>query len=166
MAEGGRDTGADFDAAGYAARVAAASRHWLAEEVGSTLPAGCTLRPALPVCAGDGTLEGWFVPVVAGNRIVACLRFTPRGARRGLSHFTQQPGVLATCPPLADWLDRAHIAARAQGLGQAGERAGEPTLSFAGSPEHLAWRVPLMAEGRAVRWIFVSGNSVWASADE
>ena len=163
MTEIGRSDTAAGDAERVAGMVAAAARHWLGEET-AVLARRCELRPALPICTAAGALEGWFVPVVAGDRLAAYLRFTSEGARRGLSLFMQRPGALETCPPLADWLDRTRVMARAQALAHAGERAGEPMLSFDRSPERLAWRVPLRDGQGHARPVFVAGAQAWPGA--
>jgi len=125
------------------------------------MPAGAKLLPALPVRTLAGALQGWFVPLVAGDRLVAFLRFTPQHVLAGWSSFMRQSGHIAACPPAADWLDRPTIRSRAQALGAAGEDAGEPMLSFDGVPDRIAWAVPLRGAGATPRWVFVAGTSAW-----
>jgi hypothetical protein len=145
------------------ASVAAAAKAWLAES-GPAFGPGATLHTALPIHAPDGRFDGWFVPVVAGQHLVAYLRFTAQVARRGLSSFQRQPGAMTGCPLAADWLDLAHITARASAQAGAGMKPGVPVLSYDGSPERLAWRVPFADGGGQRQDVCVAGSAAWVCA--
>jgi hypothetical protein len=127
----------------------------------AALPAGSKVLPALAVRTLEGALQGWFVPVVAGDRLVAFLRFTLQHVLAGTSTFMRQSKRIDACPLAADWLDTPQIRSRAQALAAPGEHAGEPMLSFDGVPDRFAWAVPLRRAGAAPRWVFVAGTSVW-----
>lgn len=143
--------------------VAAAARDWLAEGA-PALPPGAALHAPLPIHTPTGRLDGWFVPVVAGAHLVAYLRFTAQGVRRGLSSFQRQPGATAGCPLAADWLDEARITARARAAAVSGGNAAAPVLSYDGSPDRLAWRVVFSPIGSAPCCVCVAGTSAWACA--
>ena len=127
----------------------------------AALPAGAKPSLALPVRTLAGALQGWFVPVIVADRLVAFLRFTPQHVLTGTSSFMRQSGRIDACPLAADWLDASLIRSRAQALAAPGEDAGEPMLSFDGVPDRFAWAVPLRRAGAAPRWVFVAGTSTW-----
>ena len=126
-----------------------------------TIPPDATVLDALPVCTREAVLHGWLVPVAAGDRLVAFLRFTPQRVLTGRSILMRGPGRVDDCPMAADWLDPERIRARAQLLAVEDEEAGAPFLSFDGVPDRLAWAVPLQQKGGQQRWVFVAGTTAW-----
>ena len=146
-----------------AASIAAAATSWLTE---ARPPFGvpATLGAPLPIRAPSGAPDGWFVPLLAGERLLGYLRFTVDGERRGLSSFQRRHGDLASCPLAADWLDLERISARAREHGPRGSAVSVPVLSYDGSPERLAWRVDFSdANGRHVS-VCVAGVVAWRCA--
>lgn len=129
-----------------------------------TLPPGSRTGMALPVRRLDGEVEGWFVPVVAQDQLVAFLRYTLRHELQRTSSFCRQPGRADGCPLASDWLDTARILRRARALAGPEDEVGDAVLSFDGSPDRLAWAVPLRRAGAAPRWVFVAGETAWSSA--
>lgn len=129
------------------------------------LPPGSYTRSALPVRSLAGAFHGWFVPVVAHDRLVAFLRYSPQRLLRGTSSFVRQPRLADGCPLAADWLDATRIRGRAQVLGASGDEVGDAILSFDGAPDRLAWAVPLRRAGAAPRWVFVTGDAAWIGMD-
>lgn len=83
---------------------------------GLVWPAGTRQLAALPVRTLEAALESWFVPLVAHERLVAYLRFTPDHVLKGISSFLRHPARLDNCPLAADWLDERRIAARADAM--------------------------------------------------
>lgn len=130
------------------------------------LPPGFRTGTALPVRTLDGEVYGWFVPVVAQDRLVAFLRYTLRHVLQGTSSFCRQPGRADGCPLAGDWLDTARIRGRARALAGPDDEVGDAVLSFDGSPERLAWAVPLRRTGVAPRWVFVAGETAWNACNE
>lgn len=149
-----RTGGGDPDAAG----IAAAARAWLAESK-ATLDAATTPGAALTIRSPSGAPDGWWVPLLAGDRLVGYLRFTAGGERRGLSSFAQ-PHPLA-----ADWLDAQRITACARTHAEPDAIASTPVLSYDGSPERLAWRVVFSASNGRRFAVCVAGTSAWRCAD-
>jgi hypothetical protein len=109
-------------------------------------------RPLL-VRAPHGAADSWFVPLVDDDELAG---FVQLGLDLGLRRASWLRA------PAASWLDRDTIrgtARRAAGAADA-ERLGEPVLSFDGSPDRLAWAVPV-GDGEAT--IFVTGDYAWRS---
>ena len=111
----------------------------------------------------DGVPHHWLVAATSGDRILGWARFTPSHVLLGVSFLPPRPGQPDAFPPAADWLDADTVRARAAALARPGETAGTPLLSFDGSPDRLAWAVPLQRDG-ARRWVFVAGEAAWTSA--
>lgn len=128
------------------------------------LPPGSRTGTALPVRTLVGNMHGWFVPVVAQDRLVAFLRYTLQHVLQAVSSFCRQPGRADGCPLAEDWLDPARIRARVQTLAGPDDNVGDVVLSFDGSPDRLAWAVPLRRTGAKPRWVFVAGDAVWNAA--
>lgn len=129
------------------------------------LPEGTGVASPLELCTPAGAPAGWFVPVVAEERLVAFLRFTKESAFQGASAFHSAGSGIGRCPLAVDWLDPNRIRSRAQDMAESGETAGEPRFTFDGSPEHFAWRVPLRFGDSGLRWVFVAGTTVWRQVD-
>ncbi|HET7793683.1 MAG TPA: hypothetical protein VFL64_09895 [Rhizobacter sp.] len=125
------------------------------------LPREARVGTPVPVRALAGRLESWFVPVLAGDWLVAYLRFSPLRMLRASSSFMRHTGDMSECPLAADWLDVELIRERAEDCAHFDETAGEPMLSFDGAPDRLAWAVPLQRAGVTGRWLFVAGEAVW-----
>lgn len=146
-----------------AASIAAASRAWLSES-GASFGAPATLAAPRVIGSPAGEPDGWFVPLLAGERLLGYLRFTVDGARRGLSTFQRQRGDLSSCPLAADWLDAGRIGARARAQATPDAVASAPLLTFDGSPERLAWRVDFTAANGQRFSVCVAGTSAWRCA--
>ncbi len=129
--------------------------------------AGAFVDPALlgvplPVVDAAGRQASWFVPVVSGGRLLGFVELLPSLDHRRTSWFGSQPGSPQGCPSASSWLDSAGGAARAGEHLRPGETVGDPVLSFDGSPDRLAWAVPV-ASPSGPRTIWVAGDSVWAT---
>lgn len=146
-----------------AVSIAAAAASWIAE---ARPPFGVAAAPGAPLMirASSGSADGWFVPLLAGERLLGYLRFTADGSRRGLSSFQRRPGDLASCPLAADWLDPERITARAREHAAPGASAAAPVLSFDGSPERLAWRVDFSDPNGRRFAVCVAGTVAWRCA--
>lgn len=115
--------------------------------------------PALlgaPIAVRDatGAASSWFVPVVAGDRLTGFVELLPDLTHRRTSRFAEPP-------PASWWLDPVAIRQRAATALAPDETADEPYLSFDGTPDRLAWAVPVHGAG-ADRVVFVAGDAVWA----
>jgi hypothetical protein len=112
----------------------------------------------LPVRSPRGELDSWFVPVVMGDVLVGFALLERTLVLRRWSTFQRRAGSLDGCPPAASWLDPDRVARVAAGV--AADTAGSPPyLSYDGSPDRLAWAVPLPG-GRTV---YVAGDAAWVS---
>ena len=142
------------------ASIAAAANSWLAEDR-PPFGVAATLGAPLMIRAPSGAPDGWFVPLLAGERLLGYLRFTADGSRRGLSSFQRRPGDIASCPLAADWLDPGRITDRAREHAAPGANAAAPVLSLDGSPERLAWRVDFSDPNGRRFAVCVAGTVAW-----
>ena len=130
-----------------------------ARDVGAAVAAGlddarsraATVGEPLVVRAADGSPESWFVPLVDGDELVAFVHL-------GLGLELRRSSFLRA--PAASWLDHDTIRRTASQAVPAADaqRLGEPMLSFAASPDRLAWVVPV-GDGEAT--VFVAGDHAW-----
>ena len=120
------------------------------------------LGAALPVVDASGRQATWFVPIVADGLLLGFVELLPDLTHRRTSWFGQPPGSAQGCPPVASWLDATVVAERAATVLLPGETAGDPMLSFDGSPDRLAWAVPVSGPSGA-RVIWVAGDTSWTS---
>lgn len=116
--------------------------------------------PALlgtPIAVKDaaGALTSWFVPILAGASLAGFVEILPDLTHRRTSWF-------ADAPPASSWLDPVAIRTRAATALADDEIAGEPSLSFDGSPDRIAWAVPVRG-ARGDRIVFVAGDAIWRS---
>jgi hypothetical protein len=110
----------------------------------------------VPVRSPRGELDSWFVPVIADDLLVGFALLEPTLVLRRWSTFQRRTGALDGCPPAASWLDPGRVARVAAGV--AADTAGSPPyLSYDGSPDRLAWAVPL--PGGAI--VYVAGDAAW-----
>ena len=114
----------------------------------------------LTVVDAAGRQASWFVPVVSGGLLLGFVELLPWLEHRRTSWFGSPPGSPQGCPSAAAWLDPAVVAARAREHLRPGETVGDPVLSFDGSPDRLAWAVPV-ASPSGPRTIWVAGGSSW-----
>jgi hypothetical protein len=108
----------------------------------------------LPIRAPDGSLAGWFVPVVARELLLGFFQFDPALTLLRYSRFPR---------PVAGslWLDadtvRATAAARFPDLAP----AGTAFLTYDSHVTRLVWAVP--ARGKT---IFVAGDYAYIASEE
>jgi hypothetical protein len=115
----------------------------------------------LAVMFPNGAQHSWFVPLVAGERLVGFAQLLTSLVPLRVSSFQRHPQDYDHCPDLADWIDLERIAARAASLARQGERLSAPTLSFDGNPDRLAWRVEAKSSSGKTRRLFVAGTAVY-----
>ena len=122
---------------------------------GSFVDVPAQLGTPIAVKNGEGALASWFVPILSGASLAGFVELLPDLTHRRTSWFPDPPSS-------SSWLDPVAIRARAATALAADEVAGEPSLSFDGSPERLAWAVPVRgARGDGI--VFVAGDGVWRS---
>lgn len=114
----------------------------------------------VPVVDAAGRQAAWFVPLVDAGLLLGFVELLPDLTHRRTSWFGQPPGSPQGCPSAASWLDPTVVAARARPHLAPGEVAGEPALSFDGTPDRLAWAVPVGGPS-GPRIIWVAGNATW-----
>lgn len=112
------------------------------------------LGAALQIRDASGVPTGWFVPVVDGARIKGFVELRPDLQHRRTAGFGTP-----TCA--AAWLDPDVVVHRARREASAGEVLGEPYLSFDGTPDRLAWAVPVGGP-RGPRVVWVAGEAAWS----
>ena len=118
---------------------------------------GAAVAELVPVPIRDpsGGAAGWFVGVVDGGRL---LGFVQLGADLELHRASTFGGA---GQPAADWLDTERVAEIASGAARAGERLGEPSLGYDGSPDRIGWIVPAIDPTGRRRDLMVTGASVF-----
>lgn len=102
----------------------------------------------LLVQAPDGSPQSWFAPLVDGVELVGFVHLGLDLALRRVSSLRA---------PAASWLDPAVVVDVARRVARDDERLGQPVLSFDGSPDRLAWAVPVEGDGT----LFVTGDYAW-----
>ena len=132
------------------ARVRAAAAQLL-RELGDPLPDGAMLGEPIPVRNALAELDSWFVPVTAEDELLGFLQLEPDLRLHRYSTFPSER------PPAASWLDPHDSRARSTAVGES-DRLEQPSLSFHGNRDRLAWRVPL-ADRRAS--VYVVGEEVY-----
>jgi hypothetical protein len=123
--------------------------------------AGAVGRP-LSVSEKGGRLHSWFVPVTVGGRLVAFFQMLPDGTMMRFSSFQRRSGEFDACPAAEEWLDVAHIRARAAAHADENETTREPFLTYDRTPDRLVWAVPLAARSGAERLVYVAGDAVYS----
>jgi hypothetical protein len=124
----------------------------LLRELAEPLPEGAALGEPIPVRTALDELDSWFVPVTAEDELHGFLQLEPDLRLHRYSTFPPER------PSAASWLDPKTIIGRARTAVGENERLEQPSLSFHGSRDRLAWRVPL-ADRRAS--VYVVGAEVY-----
>jgi len=145
------------------ARQARRLLHQGAAQDASVTQRGKVLLP-LPVLTPRHVLESWFVGVAIGDRLAGFFQFSPELVLRRYSTFLSRLDALDACPLAAAWVDVETVRARAQSLLQPGEKAGTPYLSYDGSPDRLAWAVPITTSSGDQRLVYVAGDYVYPAS--
>jgi hypothetical protein len=139
-------------------RVRAAAEAARRQLVDDPLALRAPLADPLPVLTPAGNLDSWFVALTAEDRIVGFFQLEPDLQVHRYSSFQSTRGSVDGCPPAAAWLDRAEIGERARASAGGDQELGEPILSYDGSRDRLAWRVPVLGGPGAV---FVAGEHAY-----
>lgn len=120
---------------------------------------------ALPVYNMEHEVHSWFVPVIAGDRLIAFFQFLSDGTFMRFSSFQHHPGEIEDCPLVSYWLDTKRIVTLAEKFRHADEIIGQPFLSFDRTPERIIWAVPLSSPNIEVRNVYVVGDEVYLPSD-
>lgn len=112
------------------------------------------LGAPIPIRDPDGQQSGWFVPLVDGARITGFVELRADLEHRRTAGF----GVPMVA---AAWLDAGAVGRRAEQATAPWEVLGEPYLSFDGSPDRIAWAVPVRGP-KGPRTVWVAGDAVWS----
>lgn len=107
----------------------------------------------LPIRGPDGAPAGWFVPVLAGDRLPGFFQFD---ARLTLLRFSRFPKY----PPAREWLDEDAIRDVALRKFPDLAGAGTPYLTYDRNVTRLVWAVPAR-DPRGERTIYVTGQYAW-----
>lgn len=119
-----------------------------------------TVETAVPIEYPRGTVRGWFVPVIYGDRIAGFFQFGADMTPLSYSGFSRNPQDTSTVLTARAWLDKEFIRSVARGALRPGETAGEPFMSYDAVPAKVAWAVPLVAPDGVERIVFVAGD-IW-----
>lgn len=125
----------------------------------SFFPANAIIAQPLPVIdpAGSG-LHSWWVPLTAGDRLIAFFQFLKNGSLMRSSSFQRHKDNYESCPLATDWLDEDRVRQIAAGKIRSGEVFQKPYFTYDNAPERLVWAVPVThaATGKD-RIIYVAG---------
>jgi hypothetical protein len=146
-----------------AAQARAAAERAFAEGRARAATAG-QLGEALAIHDERGAVTGWFVPMIAGSRIVG---FVQLDSSLGFLRYASFADVADAEPPpeAVLWLDAESVRRTATRAARPGDELGEPVLSYHTTPSRLAWRVPLRRDGDPMT-VYVAGEHAWAEPDE
>ena len=116
-------------------------------------------RP-IPVEFPRGILQGWFVPLISGTKVLGYFHFRDDATLLSYSGFPK--------PVAAElWTDPEAIRRRGETGARPGEEAQVPYLTYDRVPARLAWAVPLREKSRPHRNVLVAGEQVFEpSTDE
>jgi hypothetical protein len=109
-----------------------------------------TLEPPVPVIDPGGELDSWFIALTTDEGLLGFFQLEPDLALHRYSAFERPQ-------PASAWLDRDAIVAHAHAAAAEGDELGEPVLTYRGSRDRLAWRVPIRNRPSA---IYVVGDYV------
>ena len=107
----------------------------------------------LPIRAPDGSLAGWFVPVVARELLLGFFQFD---AALTLLRYSRFPRPVAA----SSWLDADTVRATATARFPDSTPAGTPFLTYDNHVTRLAWAVPAQP-----KTIFVAGDYAYIASD-
>lgn len=125
-------------------------------------PAGSvTVAEPVEILRPAGDLEGWFVGLVADDKLLGFIRFNSDLSEHRYSSFQRHADSLAGCPDAVSWLDPAAVLARAGSVSAVGDELGEPVLSYDQVPDRIAWTVTATGENGDCTIIYVAGEHVY-----
>lgn len=124
------------------------------------------LLPAIAIHTPQGTLHGWFVPVVVDDTLAAFMQFDRAERLERFSTFMRAAGDLRGCPHRAGWVDPASVRRIASNRLHPGETLGEPFLTYDRYPDRLVWAVPVASDRGPLGYIYVAGDYVYTSTGD
>ena len=133
--------------------------------VDDPVAAGAALGHPIAVRSPAGELDSWFLGLTSNDLLIGFLQLEPDLRLHRYSSFQPAPGETSGCPRAETWLDPAAIRERASREASTGEELGAPVLSYHGTRDRLAWRVPVAGrKGKAV--FYVVGEEVFREEEE
>jgi hypothetical protein len=144
-------------------RVHAAGERLRQTIVDDPVAAGAALAYPIAVRSPAGELDSWFLGLTIDDLLIGFLQLEPDLRLHRYSSFLQSPGETSGCPRAETWLDPAAIRKRASREAPKGEELAEPVLSYHGTRDRLAWRVPVAGQKAA---IYVVGEEVFKEEEE
>ena len=105
--------------------------------------------------APDGSTAGWFVGLVAADRLLGFVQLDEQLRYRRYSSFRGHE------PAATDWLDADTVRERAQAFSSAEDELDDPYFGFDVSPDRLAWVVPAKRPDGSRRRLLVAGETVF-----
>lgn len=119
------------------------------------------LLDPVPIVSPAGLPAGWFVPVALEGRLRGFVQID------GTGRFHRYASFASSADPenVADWTEPSRILSHARRLAGPDATLGTPVLSWDGSPDRLAWRVPLIGPAGERRSIRVAGQAAWLEGD-
>lgn len=128
---------------------AAADRLFASDLIDDRVREGATVGDPLPIRTLSGDPAGWFVPVIAGERLRGFIQFDASLAFLRFSRFPDPPPLAAT------WIDADAVREIARHYFP--EADGTPFLTFDRNVSRLVWALPA-----GTKTIFVAGEYAWA----
>jgi hypothetical protein len=136
------------------------AKELLASEVvgNSLLRKKATVISPLPVIDPGGKLHSWWVPLTAGDRLVAFFQFLENGSFMRFSTFQRHQDSFESCPLAKDWLDAGRIKEIAAVRIRKGEILQQPYLTYDNAPDRIALAVPVTDTNGKERIIYVANG--------
>lgn len=131
--------------------------------VDDPVAAGAALADPIAIWSPAGELDSWFLGLTINDLLIGFLQLEPDLRLHRYSSFQRAPGETSGCPRAVTWLDPAVIRERASREAPKGDELGEPVLSYHGTRDRLAWRVPVAGQKAA---FYVVGEEVFKEEEE
>lgn len=144
-------------------RVHAAGEALRQSIVDDAVAAGAALARPIAVRSPSGYLDSWFLGLTSNDLLIGFLQLEPDLRLHRYSSFQSTPGETSGCPRAEIWLDPVAIRERASREALTGEELGAPILSYHGTRDRLAWRVPIAGRTAVV---YVVGEEVFREEAE
>lgn len=124
---------------------------------------GAVLASPIAVRSPAGDLDSWFLGLTSNDLLIGFLQLEPDLRLHRYSSFQSVPGETSDCPRAETWLDPAVVRERASREASTGEELGVPVLSYHGTRDRLAWRVPVAGRNAV---LYVAGEEVFREEGE
>lgn len=115
----------------------------------------------IPILNQDGTVNSWFVGIVALGKLAGYMQLSPDLVLMGYSTFQRNPLNLDSCPDAKTWLDKDYIMDRARTTITESDELEQPFLTYDENPTRIAWAVTATNKQGRKKTILVAGDYVF-----